>query len=162
MGYDPLAVLEQGEYGADIAIAHSAVGDDYDNEDLSLVICYRDGNLLREATTDTFVRQLRDADGDPLGSLPPDADPNDERFSPLLLTDVPPQFVTLNGPDDRNVVTRIMGLDVTLDKLALVTKFAAAIDGPEGDTDYVESLLDQLADVDEPETVEQLLRKRLF
>lgn len=159
---DPLATLADGEYGADIVIDAGAVGDDYDNEDLRLVRCYRDGNVLREVGTDSFVRRLRDTSGDPLGDIPPDADPSERQFSPLLMAEIPPGFVILSDPDDENAVTKVMALDVTLDKLAILTKFAAAIDGPEGDADYVESLLDQLADVDDPAMAEQLLRKRLF
>ena len=159
---DPLADLDDGGHGADVLMDPDAAGPDYDNDDLRLCRCYRDGHVLREIETDAFVRRLRDDDGDPLGEIPADASSSDESFSPLLATDVPPGFVTLEAPDGENVVTRVLALDVELDKLAILAKLGSAVgeDGP--GVDRIEAVVTQLADFQGVPGVEAMVEQRLL
>lgn len=161
---DPFATLAEGEAGGDVLMDPESVGEDYHNDDLRLVRCYREGDLLRECDGDGFVRRLREADGDPIGEIPATAAPGDEAYSPLLAVDIPPAFVTLDTPDGQNVVTRVLALELDVPKLDLLAKLGStvAVETSEDDVERLESLLEQLEGFQHVPGVESLLEQRLF
>jgi len=161
---DPFTTLAEDELGADVLMDPGAVGEDYHNDDLRLVRCYRERDLLRECDSDGFMRRLRDDAGDPIGDIPAGATPGEEMFSPLLTIDIPPAFVTLDDRDAANVVTQVMALDIELDKLDLLAKLGSAVSETErqSDVERLEELLDQLAGFQHVPGVEALVEQRLF
>jgi hypothetical protein len=160
---DPLATLGHGDYGTDLLLAAEAVGADYDNEDLTLVRVYRQDDHLRSIETDEFVRRLRGPGGDPQGNCPPGVDSDEGGVSPLLLAEIPSAFVTLETPTDENVVTRVMALEVSLDKLELLTQLGAAYtDSEDATVREFEALLDDVGGIDDTDAVEHVLRQHLF
>jgi|AntRauTorcE11898_2_1112593.scaffolds.fasta_scaffold10909_3 hypothetical protein len=161
---DPFATLEESQLGADVLMDPDAVGDDFHNDDLRLVRCYREADILRESDSDAFVRRLRDERGDPMGAVPADATTGSEAYSPLLAIDLPPGFVTLDAADGKNVVTRVMALELDVPKLDLLAKLGSAVPESASDPDVgrIESLLDQLAGFQHMPGVEALVEERLF
>lgn len=113
---DPFRSLSDGELGADVVMDPALVGTEYENDDLTLVQCRRDGDVLRDAHTGEVIRRIYETDDPATGAGSP---AQSEWFTPLLLAEIPPEFVRLRDPDDDNVVTKLMALDVDVDKLAL-------------------------------------------
>jgi len=161
---DPFTTLAEGEPGADVLMDPGAVGDDYHNDDLRLVRCYREDDHLRAGDTNAFLRRLRGDTGDPIGEIPAGATPSEEVFSPLLAIDIPPEFARLDDRDAANVVTRVLALDIELDKLDLLAKLGSAVSETErqSDVERLEEVLDRLAGFQHVPGVEALVEQRLF
>ena len=158
---DPFARLDDGAYGADIMMEQAAFGEGHTNADLQLTRCYRDSGLLWEVETDAFCRRIRSRDGGTLAVVPSDVDSSDELVSPLYVGEIPFEFVRLPAADGENVITKVMTLDVTLDKLQLLSRLATVFEHMDGPGE-IEALLDQLLAVGGSTQVEQLIERRLF
>lgn len=157
---DPFAALEPGEYGADVCIAPSdaPVDDECATEDLQLVRGRVDERgHLRRIEDDSYVRAVVDeppADrGAFLDAMVTDrpAGATERLVSVLVSGDIPPSFVRLDGPDDENVVTKVMELDVetsTHDLLVSLGRVAQREDFDAADLETMEGALDTLASLD--------------
>lgn len=170
---DPFAALDAGEFGAEVGVHVDDIAEEFVNEDLELVRVYVDEDRnLRRVDTDTFVRNVvDDADSDiemmkgMLGDVPPDANQADQLASALFHEAIPPSFVRLDSPDDENVVTRVMDLDVEMNKYDLLLSLGAAASGDgftNDDLETMEQALDNLADLEDVDGVERLIEERLL
>lgn len=158
---DPFCSLSDGDFGADVVMDPALVGTDFDNEDLTLLRCRRDGDVLRDVRTGEAIRRIYDSDGKATGDVFP---VDGEQFSPLLLAGIPSEFVRVQDPDDENIVTKVMGLDVDVDKVGLLTQLGKTVEpgASEEDLEAIENLLEQVADLEDMDGIERLIEQRLF
>ncbi|WP_226023708.1 hypothetical protein [Halomicrobium salinisoli] len=171
---DPFAALSAGDYGADVCVAPEDIDPEFPNEDLQLERVYVDENDdLRRVDDDTFVRNVVDGHYEDdgafleamLSEVPDDVDHDRLRVSTLLHERIPTAFVRLEDPDDENVVTRVLGLGVGIDKHDLLFSLARVANEGEFKDDEmasIEGALETLADVDDPEVAEQIIEERLL
>lgn len=162
-GHDPFLDIAPGEYGSDVVLEPAAVGGDVTNEDLELVRveCGSD-NCLWDANTGEFVRRLVDGPKDPIGNLPAEIDSEDEMYTACYLWNIPVEFVRLADPDDENVVTKVMRLDVDIYKGQLLTGLAEVLASGELDLATIERAIDKLHEVEDPKAAERWIEQRLF
>lgn len=169
---DPFAVLSPGDYGVDACIAREDIGEKFRNDELRSVRVYVDDDRnLRRVADDTFVRNVVTEAGDDeqavikgmLADIPPDADDKELMISALLHGAVPPSFVRLDDSDGENVISRVLGLDIETNKAEFLVSLGEAARHTEGlDTRTIESALDNLADLDDTEAVDQYIEQNLL
>ena len=157
---DPFAALDMGEYGADVCLHRDDIARSFPNEDLRLIRVEVDEERnLRRVDTGAFVRNVVDADpgddadlvGRMLSDIPADATDADLHVSALFHAAVPPAFVRLDGPDDENLVTKVMALDLNVSKVELLVTFGRVAqhdDFTQENLDSMEGAMDTLAQVD--------------
>lgn len=157
---DPFAALDVGEYGADVCLHRDDIARSFPNEDLRLIRVEVDEERnLRRVDTGAFVRNVVDADpgddadlvGRMLSDIPADATDADLHVSVLFHAAVPPAFVRLDGPDDENLVTKVMALDLNISKVELLITFGRVAqhdDFTQENLDSMEGAMDTLAQVD--------------
>ena len=157
---DPFAALDVGEYGADVCLHRDDIARSFPNEDLRLIRVEVDEERnLRRVDTGAFVRNVVDADpgddadlvGRMLSDIPADATEEDLHVSALFHAAVPPAFVRLDGPDDENLVTKVMALDLNVSKVELLITFGRVAqhdDFTRENLDSMEGAMDTLAQVD--------------
>jgi hypothetical protein len=98
-----------------------------------------------------------------LADIPVDADPDRLMVSALFHGAIPPAFVQCDDPDDATVVSRVLGLNIETDKVALLVSLGRAAQHGDGmDVETIESALDTLADFDDPEIVDAYIRENLL
>lgn len=160
---DPFRHLSPGDFGADVVIEQANVDGDPTNDDLELVRCEVDDEYrLWEVETGAFVRRVFDENGEAFGEDP--YVPSEEFHPPLVHASVPVEFVALDDPDDENLVTNVMGLDVEVDKLRLLVSLATMVeeaDDRESALATAESIVDDAARARDADGVERLLRRLL-
>ncbi len=168
---DPFAALEPGEYGADVGVHPDDIAPSFRNEDLQFVRGYVDDQRnLRRADGGAFVRNVVSEAGSDeelvqkmLEDVPPESGGDTHLVSALIHEAIPPAFVRLEGPDDENVVTKVMELDVETNKYDLLVSLGrAAQQRGEGAVPTIESALDTLADVEDADAVEKVIEERLL
>lgn len=168
---DPFAPFETGEYGVDVCVPRNERLPRPDNDDdLRAVRVRVDENRdLRKVDSDAFVRHVGDEQGvrdtELAERMVDDAGADDPLVSVLGDGTVPPVFVRLDDPDGRNVLSIVMGLDTDVDKAELLAKLADIAREDEYAADDLESMetaLETLADVDDVEGFDQILRNRFF
>jgi len=157
---DPFAALDVGEYGADVCLHRDDIARSFPNEDLRLIrVTVDEERDLRRVDTGAFVRNIVDAEagddadlvGQMLCDIPADATDSDLHVSALLHAAVPPAFVRLDGPDDENLVTKVMALDLNVSKVELLItlgRVAQHDDFTQEDLDSMEGAMDTLAQLD--------------
>jgi hypothetical protein len=169
--FDPFATLEPGDYGADVGVHPDNIASSFENEDLKLVRVYVDDQEnLRRADGGGFVRNVvSEADSDEelvqrmLEDVPPESTGDSHLVSALIHEAIPPAFVHLDDPEDENVVTRVMELDVETNKYDLLVSLGrAAQHRDENVAETIEAALDTLADVEDPDHLEALIENRLL
>lgn len=162
---DPFKVLDPGEYGTDAVITKSDINPEFTNEALTLERCYRDeSDNLRRIEDDSFVRRVIGDDG-PMGELPNDADPDEERLSALLNEFVPPAFVRMETPDDETIVSKILALDIETNKFDLLVSLAqtARVEGVDEEVlATIDGVLTELSEMDDAEGIDQYIQARLL
>jgi len=162
---DPFRRFSPGEIGADVVIDKSTVGDEIRNNDLELKRVEVDENdRLWDIETGDFVRRIYGPSGQ-LGTLPPAVETDDEKFPPLALADVPIEFVQLDDPNGENIITKVMALDVDVDKFELLIRLASTLnerDYDQSDIDTVETVLDHVSDLEEVEGIDAIIKKALL
>lgn len=158
---DPFGSLSDGDLGADVIIDRALVGNEIENEDLTLVRCRRDGGVLRDVQTGEVIRRIYDDEDTATEEL---VSGDDEQFSPLLLAGLPVEFVRLESVDEENVVTNVMGLDVDVDKLGLLVQLGTAVrpNVTESDIETVEKLLEQIERLEDVDGIDRLIQSKLF
>jgi len=158
---DPFGSVSDGDLGTDVIIDPALVGNEIENEDLTLVRCRRDGGVLRDVQTGEVIRRIYD-DGDTATEELASGD--DEQFSPLLLAGLPVEFVRLESVDEESVVTNVMGLDVDVDKLGLLVQLGTAVrpNVTESDIETVEKLLEQIERLEDVDGIDRLIQSKLF
>lgn len=170
---DPFAGLDMGEFGTEVGVHPDDIAEEFVNDDLELVRVYVDDDRnLRRVDTDAFVRNVvDDAASDVetvkemLGDVPRDASDAEKRVSALLHEAIPSSFVRLDGPDDENVVTRVMNLDVETNKYDLLLSLGATASGDgftDDDLETMEQALETLSSMENVDGVEQLIEERLL
>lgn len=171
---DPFASLDSGEFGAEVGVHREDLSWEFENDDLELIRVYVDEDRnLRRVDTDAFVRNVVDEDLDDESAVmqgmfadpPPDAREADVRVSALLHDAVPAEFVRLDDPDDENVVTKVMELDVDLNKfdfLVTLTHVAGQDDFTAADLATIEQALDKLTQLEDTDGVEQYIEERFL
>lgn len=162
---DPFQRFSPGEIGADVVIDKRTVGGEISNEDLELkrVELYENDRLW-DIETGEFVRRVYGTSAQ-LGTLPPAVEADDEKFPPLALADVPLEFVQLDDPTDENVITKVMALDVDVDKFELLVRLASTLnarDYDQSDIDTVETVLDHVSDLEEVGGIDAIIKKALL
>lgn len=163
-GADPFYSLESGAYGADLVVDT----DDFDAEsipdEMQLVRCrVTDDNKLRQIDTGTFVRRTVGSEG-PIGTVPDDADPAEEMVSVLLHSSIPTSFVRLATPDDENVLTRVMNLELDVDMFELLTHLCHSL-GDEynrEDVKRIEQWVSRLDAIEDVDGAAELVQKQLL
>lgn len=167
---DPFASLETGEIGTDLCVPREKIGPEFRNEDLELVRVRVDAQRdLRRVDDGSFVRNVVDEDpGDPaafmqamLEEIPADAAADELMVSALLKEAVPPAFVRLADPDDENIVTTVMDLDVDVPKVDLLISLGrVAREGDITDEDRreIEAFLENLEGLEDVDGFEERLR----
>lgn len=160
---DPFRHLAPGDLGADVVIDQADVSGDPTNEDLELVRCEVDDEYrLWNVETGEFVRRVFDEDGESFQGET--MVPGEESHPPLVHAGVPVEFVELDAADDENVVTKVMALDVEIDKLRLLVSLASMVedaDDREAALDTVESTIDDAKRAEDVDGIERLLRRLL-
>lgn len=171
---DPFVALDPGDFGADVAVYRDDIAEEFVDEDLELVRVHVDENGdLRRISDDSFVRNVADvglADdealvGSMLDDVPSDAARDEQMVSALVSESIPPEFVRLDGPDDENVVTRVMALDVETNRRDLLISIARAAnqDGLDDSTiGTVEQALDKIAQLDDVDGVDRWIEQNLL
>ncbi|MCU4802741.1 hypothetical protein OB920_20475 [Halobacteria archaeon HArc-gm2] len=170
---DPFAALDRGEYGADVCVHRDDISRAFPNEDLHLVRVRIDENGdLRRLDGDAFVRNVVDDPGDDaafvkrmLADVPADATGGDTMVSALLHESVPTEFVRLEDPDDENVVSRVMDLDVDASKFELLVslgRVAQQDDFTGEDLASIEGALETLQQLEDTEAVERYVRENFL
>ncbi|SFR97779.1 hypothetical protein SAMN05216559_1912 [Halomicrobium zhouii] len=171
---DPFAELESGEFGADVCVHRDDIASEFVDEDLRLERVYVDeARDLRRTDVDTFVRNVVDdaagetADivGRMLADLPADATRDDQMVSSLLHGAIPPSFVRLDDPNDENVVTKVMDLDVDTSKhdlLVSLGRVAQQADFTNADLATMERALDNLQDLDDVDGIDDWIEDALL
>jgi len=95
----------------------------------------------------------------------PAVETDDEKFPPLALADVPIEFVQLDDPNGENIITKVMALDVDVDKFELLIRLASTLnerDYDQSDIDTVETVLDHVSDLEEVEGIDAIIKKALL
>jgi hypothetical protein len=169
---DPFADLESGEYGSDVGVEPDDIADEFTNDVLRLRrVRVDDERNLRRAGDSAFVRNIVDEKHDGqldliqamLAEIP--RDPNtDEHASALLHEAIPRSFVRLDGPDDENVVTKVMNLETDVSKhdlLVSLGRLAQQDDFTDDDLASIEGALDTLDELD-GEHVDAYIRENLL
>ncbi|SFR97813.1 hypothetical protein SAMN05216559_1919 [Halomicrobium zhouii] len=171
---DPFAALGPGEYGADVCVHREDISRAFPNEDLRLVRVRVDENGdLRRLDGDTFVRNVVDDDPSDdtafvkrmLVDVPADATEGDAMVSALLHGSVPTDFVRLDGPDDENVVTKVMELDVGASKFELLVslgRVAQQDDFTSADLASIEGALETLQQLEDTDAVDRYVRENFL
>jgi len=162
---DPFCEFAPGDMGTDVVVDTDDISAPPKNADLSLIRCVRNGNVLRTLEDRTFLRRLVRKNGTAIGGIPPDADSETEQLSVLIDDSVPVSFVQLENSSGENVVTMVMQLRITLNKFELLTRLANVADSAADTSEAVtkiKSMLEELHDLDEPETTEYLIKRRFF
>ncbi|WP_242493271.1 hypothetical protein [Haloarcula hispanica] len=120
---NPFAALDVGEYGADVCLHRDDIACSFPNEDLRLIRV----KLTRNATSGGSIRGHSSVmSWTPiLGTTPTwlggcSAISRPTRVSALLHAAVPPAFIRLDNPDDENLVTKVMSLDLNISKVELL------------------------------------------
>jgi hypothetical protein len=169
---DPFASFDSGEIGTDICVHRDDIASEFANEDLHLVPVRVDRHRnLRRLDTNSFVRNVvTDTTGDKsdivkrmLADIPSTA--TDVYVSALLRDVIPPSFVRLDGPDDENVVTKVMRLETDVSKIKLLVslgRVAQQDDFTAEDLESMEGALDTLAKLDDDPNLDQYIRERLL
>lgn len=169
---DPFADLAPGEYGTDVCVRQDDIAAEFRNDDLELVrVGVDEDRNLRLVGDDSFVRNVV-VDGPDdnsafieqmLADVPKDADSADLMVSVLLNDAVPPAFVRADGPDDETVASRVVELNVSTNKIELLVSLGRALRADEDlDVATVESALDRLAEVEDPEEVQRFIETKLL
>lgn len=157
---DPFREFEPGEIGADVVIEKDAVGGDISDDDLQLRRVRLDDNgSLWDLETDSFVRRLYGPEGQ-IGSLPPGVTTDDELFPPLALNGVPVEFVRLDHPDDENVITKCLSLDVDMNTFEFLVRLSSSVlnGGYDAeDIESVENILDSVSSLEDLDGIGRLL-----
>ena len=168
---DPFAALNPGDYGTDVCVGREDIAAEFHNEDIELVRVYIDKHQdLRRVSDDSFVRNVVvDAPDDiefmkrMLVDIPSDATEDTLMASALLHGAIPPSFVRLDEPDGENVVSRVLELDVETNKVNLLVSLGDAAQHEDGlDLHTIESALDNLADLEDIEGIEQYIQQNLL
>lgn len=168
---DPFAALKPGDYGTDVCVHREDIAAEFHNEDIELVRVYVDeSGDLRRVSDDSFVRNVVvDAPDDAtfvkrmLMDIPPDATEDDLMTSALLHDAIPPSFVRLGGPNSKNVVSRVMALNVETNKIDMLVSLGKAVQSQEGiDSTMIESALENLAGLEGVDGIEQYIEQNLF
>ncbi|MDS0261027.1 hypothetical protein NDI56_16630 [Haloarcula sp. S1CR25-12] len=168
---DPFAALEPGDYGTDVCVRRDDIAAEFHNEDIELVRAYVDEHQdLRRVSDDSFVRNVVvDAPDDAafikrmLVDIPSDATEDTLMASALFHGAIPSSFVRLDGPSGKNVVTRIMTLDIETNKIDMLVSLGKAVQNQEGiDIAMIESALDNLAGLEDVEGIEQYIQQNLL
>ncbi|WP_436928745.1 hypothetical protein [Halosimplex halobium] len=168
---DPFADLESGEYGADVGVEPDDISGEFTNDVLRLRrVRVDDERNLRRVDDNAFVRNVVDEKHDDqldliqamLAEIPREPH-TDEHASALLHEAIPPSFVRLDGPDDENVVTKVMALDTDVNKHQLLLSLGrvAQQDDLDDDLASVDGALDTLDDLD-GEVVDEYIRQNLL
>ncbi|WP_209452231.1 hypothetical protein [Halosimplex halophilum] len=169
---DPFANLDAGEYGADVGVEPDDISGEFTNDALRLRrVRVDDERNLRRVDDDAFVRNVVDKKHDDqldliqamLAEIPREPH-TDEHASALLHEAIPPSFVRLDGPDDENVVTKVMNLDTDVSKhdlLISLGRVAQQDDFTDDDLDSIEDALDTLDELD-GENVDTYIRQNLL
>ncbi|KAA9404605.1 hypothetical protein EGO51_19090 [Haloarcula hispanica] len=153
-----------GTYGTDAVVPQEDVALEFSNEALTLERVYRDGsNNLRRLEDDSFVRRLLDSDG-PVGELPEDADPDDERVSVLTKRPIPTAFVRMDDPDEETIVSKMLALDIDTNKVERLVELARATDSAVVSEDTlaaIQEVLDELDDLDDEDSIHQYIQTKV-
>lgn len=160
---DPFRQLDPGDFGADVVMDQADVNGDPTNEDLRLVRCELDHEYrLWELDSGEFVRRVFDEDGDAFHDAA--TVPSEEYHPPLVHACVPVEFVALDSSDGDNVVTKVMELDVDVDKLRLLVSLASMVEEADDRVralDTAESILDDAKRAEDVDGIERMLRRLL-
>ena len=140
------------------------------SEDLHLVrVRVDDRGDLRRLEDGTFVRNVVEDDsggkadvvGRMLDDIPADATRDEQMVSALLHESIPPSFVRLDEPEDQNVVTKVMNLDVETNKHDLLVSLGRVAQLEEFDEDEdIEMMcnaLEKIADLENVDGIEKTL-----
>jgi hypothetical protein len=169
---DPFADLESGEYGADVGVKPDDISGEFTNDVLRLRrVRVDDERNLRRVDDDAFVRNVVDETHDDrldliqamLAEIPREPH-TDEHASALLHEAIPPSFVRLDGPDDENVVTKVLNLETDVrkhDLLISLGRVAQQDDFTDDDLASIEDALDTLDELDD-EHVDAYIRQNLL
>lgn len=161
---DPFFSFRPGWYAADIVVDTDDISATASNEELQLVRCrVTEDDNLREIDDNSFVRRIVGPDG-PIGTIPGDANADEEPVSALLQLNVPEPFVLLSNPDDENALTKLMRLDVDVDKFQLFAYLCQSVAGAYSRREIktIEERLDQLDDIEDADGPEELVRRHLL
>ncbi|ACV12201.1 conserved hypothetical protein [Halorhabdus utahensis DSM 12940] len=169
--FDPFTALEPGEYGADVGVHPDDITSIFRNEDLQLVRVYVDDHGdLRRADGGAFVRNVvskaandKELVQKMLANIPLESNEEARLISALLHEAIPPAFVRLDGPDDENIVTRVMDLDVETNKYQLLVSLGQAVEEASGEPiAKIESALDTLAEMEDAEDIDSWIEANLL
>ncbi|WP_226023713.1 hypothetical protein [Halomicrobium salinisoli] len=162
---DPLGSLEPGECGTDVVISRPNGSPTFSNEALTLEWCYRDeSDALRRVADDSFVRRVVGDDG-PVGELPADADPDDERVSALIQGSIPTAFVRSSGPNDETIVSTVMALDMETSKFDLLVRLAKVARVDNVDDDIVATIAEmvtKLGEMDDQDGIDAYIQRKIL
>ncbi len=162
---DPFTALDAGEYGTDAVVAKDDIAPEFTNEALTLERVYRDdSDTLRRVKDDSFVRRLID-NGNALGELPEDADPDSERLSALIEGSIPPAFVRLDDPEGETIVSKTLALDIETSKFELLVSLAQTAQSADVSDDVmatIEGILDELGEMDDQDGIDQYIQAKLL
>lgn len=154
-----------GAYGTDAVVPTDDITPEFTDETLTLERVYRDGsNNLRRIADESFVRRLRDSDG-PVGELPADADPEDERLSALTKWSIPPAFARMDDPDQETVVSKTLEMDIETSKVELLVTLAGRTESvvvPEDELAAIMDILDELEEMDDQGSIDQYIQANVM
>jgi len=95
--------------------------------------------------------------------IPSEATEDIVMVSALLHGSIPSSFVRLDEPNGKNIVTRIMALNVETNKIDMLVSLGKAVQHQEGiDIRMIESALDNLTDLEDVEGIERYIQQNLL
>jgi len=160
---DPFRHLEPGDLGVDVVIAQENVDGDPTNDDLELVrVEVDDDYRLWDVESEEFVRRVFDEDGDSYGGET--TVPSEEHHPPLVHSGYPVEFVAIDSPDGETLITKVMGLDVEIDKLRLLVSMASMVEDADDRREALQTLhstIDEAKRAADVDGIERLLHRLL-